>query len=545
MPSNDLWLISGCPGGGKTTSLAHQAKRAADTHGPQSVAIASLTRTAANEIAGRDTGIPDEHVGTLHAHCYRALDRPELAETPEGLALWNEAHPDRKIGAGTGLDDAPTEQYASEDLHAQVNALRAQMADPGTWTEGQRDHHAAWTDFKRETGRLDFTDLIERAISDVPEHPAAPTVLLGDEAQDFSALELTLFQSWARHAQTAVLSADLDQCLYSWRGADAAKLAALDYAGVRHLSESYRVPESICDVARGWIADTENPHRANYHGTNVAGHVRQSPHSLRYPEAIVPEIEADLDDGSSVMILTTCGYMLTPMLHALRAQGVPYHNPYRPTQGAWNPLRAASRLLAYLRPDERVWGTRARAWTWADLHDWTEPLAAASALARGAKTLIAAKCRPDQFGESQAQREVELETVVELLGATDLAHPALHLDVDWWASQLRASRRKAMSYPLEICARRGGAALRETPRLTVGTVHSVKGGEADHVTIFPNLSRSGMWHGWHPGGDGRAAIVRMGYVALTRARESVTVMAPAGPEYMPLPDALRARTVAA
>jgi hypothetical protein len=54
-----LWLVTGPPGTGKTTYLAHQAQLAAAKHGSDSVDIASLTRAAA-EIGPRHRNPPLE-----------------------------------------------------------------------------------------------------------------------------------------------------------------------------------------------------------------------------------------------------------------------------------------------------------------------------------------------------------------------------------------------------------------------------------------------------------------------------------------------------
>lgn len=542
-----LWLIEGCPGGGKTRELARQAQRAAAVHGPSSVAICSLTKTAASEIGTRVLDLPDEATGTLHAHCYRALDRPDLAETPEGLRDWGDHHPATPLAGGRGdVDNAPVDETGgrshTDEIHAQVQAHRARRTPADQWTVEQRDHHQTWTDWKTQTGRLDFTDLIERALHDVDEHPAMPEVLLGDECQDFSALELDLFARWAKRTRTSVLVGDLSQALYTWRGASPDTLRNLPLAGRRTLDQSWRVPRTVHTVANSWAGQLP-AHRAGYRPTDTPGQARELDVSLRYPDPLIAEIESDLHARRGVMVLTACGYMLGGVIRALRDAGVPFHNPHRATQGAWNPLRGAGRLAAFLRPSDRCWADQARRWTWRDLRDWTEPLAASQALAHGAKALIERKTTPDRFGRTRADQEVPLDVLLELLGTTDLQHPALQLDVTWWADRLRAAKRAAMSYPLEVLHRRGPAALHQRPQVTVGTVHSVKGGEASSVYLAPDLSLAGA-DAWERGGPSRDAIVRLGYVGLTRTRDRLTVLEPAGSEYMPLHEHLGAERTA-
>jgi DNA helicase-2/ATP-dependent DNA helicase PcrA len=487
-----LFLVHGPPGTGKTTYLARQARAAADKHGGDAVAAISLTRTAAAEIAGRDTSIPDENVGTLHAHCYRALDRPKLAETPEGVKAWNEAHPALALTVGQDqLEDAPSEvdsgQASRDQLHAQVMTLRARMAPTTLWTQEQRDYLATWTDFKQRTERVDFTDLIP------------------------------------------------DQSIYAWRGADPAAFSALELAGTRVLEQSYRVPHAVHAAATRWLAQLgDRRSGAAYKPTDHAGETGRHPATLRHPEQLLAAIEADLARGETCMLLTSCGYMLAPVISVLRSRGVPFHNPYRAKAGAWNPLRAANRLLAFLRPSPIAWGDQRRAWTWDDLRLWTEPLSAREAMTRGAKSLIEAKCAPDRFGESQSDQQPALDVVADLFGATTIEHPAMRGSVDWWESRLRANQRPKFAYPLAVLRAHGPHALHDRPKLTVGTIHSVKGGEADNVYVFPDLSRAGAYGGWHRGGPGRDQIIRMFYVALTRARARVTVLDPSGPEHVAL-----------
>lgn len=538
MSAPELLLVEGPPGTGlrKTSYLARRCRATVAERGPRSVAIASLTRTAAAEIAGRDTGVPEDLVGTLHAHAYRALDRPELAETPERLREWNAEHPAFELGGGRRLEDAPDAdagQAPGDELHAAVMNHRARLTPREVWTDPEREHDARWTDFKRQTQSLDFTDLIEQAITESPIHPALPDVLLLDEAQDFSALELRLAMTWAQRCRKAVIVGDPRQALYGWRGSDAGALYRLQ-AKHELLRQSHRVPRAVHALAQDWAGQLEIG-AAPYEPTDQAGQVRQLEASLRDPATIVDHVAQDLDDGADAMLLASCSYMLAPLVAELRRRAIPFHNPYRLAHGAWNPMRSARRLLAFLRPDERVWGDQARLWTWDDLRAWTEPLKASGVLQRGAKQLIAEKCRPDRFGENKAGQAVPVETLCELLGVRDTAaHPAFRGDVAWWQEHLLASKASAARYPVEVAQRHGGRALLDEPKVTVGTIHSVKGGQSRRVYIAPDLSKQGYWHGLRAGGEPREGVLRMAYVALTRAQETVSLLRPSVPEHLDL-----------
>jgi hypothetical protein len=280
-----------------------------------------------------------------------------------------------------------------------------------------------------ETGRLDYTDLIERVLAEDRAHPHRPKVLLLDEAQDFSRLELELVRCWARHAGTTVMVGDPDQALYTWRGADPGALLGLATAGTRTLSSRTACPARCTPPpARGCrrISDRVD---VDYHPTDEPGTVATSPHPLRSGETVADLVitpELDRTDGT-VMVLASCGYMLNPVIHALREAGIPFANPYRAADGRWNPMRGTERLRAFLAADPRVHGAAARCWTWDDLRRWTDPLAARGTLARGAKSLIESKCTVDRFGETRAHDEAPLETVLELLDVApgSMRHPAL------------------------------------------------------------------------------------------------------------------------
>ena len=61
--------------------------------------------------------------------------------------------------------------------------------------------------------------------------------------------------------------------------------------------------------------------------------------------------------------------------------------------------------------------------------------------------------------------------------------------------------------------------------------NSVKGGEADVVFIFPDLSAAGSRE-WTGTQEQRAGIIRLFYVGMTRARESLVLCRPVGRNYV-------------
>ena len=87
----------------------------------------------------------------------------------------------------------------------------------------------------------------------------------------------------------------------------------------------------------------------------------------------------------------------------------------------------------------------------------------------------------------------------------------------WFESRINKSRAAAFAFPLAVAQRRGVAALTEEPRIILGTVHSVKGGEADVVYVFPDLSPQGA-ESYARDPD---SIWRLFYVAATRAKEEL------------------------
>lgn len=485
----------------------------------------SLTKAAAHEAGGRDTGLDASMIGTLHSLCFRGIGSPTLLRR-EHIVEWNRRFPDAELDpAGfRGSDDDVPETSGNEDfpgaaLHQATDLFRHQCRDESLWPTEELRFHRNWTAFKEELGAIDFTDMIERAVRDVPLPPGSPSVIFADEAQDLSRLELSVLQRWMRHVEHVVLVGDPDQAIYGWRGSDP---SILDGERFLVLEQSYRVPEAVHRAAVDLIGEAQNRQPVVYHPKGEPGYVDHSAFSLRQPQRIVEELGELLARGHKVMFLALSAYLLSPIEAELRRQGIPFHNPYTPR---WNPLSGGSgtstarRILAFLDRNSST-----------DLRLFAPLLAAEGALQRGGKKRLEALGTEPLSEEALSALVLEAftpEAVQALWGGEPLSTLEA---IAWLRAHMLGSKEASTRFPLDVLERGGRQALEETPGLVLGTCHSVKGGESDVVMIAPDLPRQALENyndreSWY----GRDSILRLFYVALTRAKEGVVIARPMDP----------------
>lgn len=553
--------VIGPPGTGKTTFLARQVAEIVDRVGERQdggspVLVSSLTRTAAAEVAGRDLPLPKAAVGTLHAHAFRSLDRPEIATGP-AMADWNAFAPEWAVSEGveTDADDLTVDDLGGGALtrgdvvRSAYDLVRHRLTPEDVYTSDDfylgdvsgsdiaafAESFNAWKD---RTGLFDFTDLISGALSTRP--PLDPDVIVVDEVQDLSALEWELVRAWS-DGRALIAVGDPWQSLYTWRGAHPELFEDIPRERLRILSQSYRVPTAIVATALAWMrgkikvaADLVYHGRKGEDGAPVAG-------SIRFADRFTPsnvdpmlaEIADKLAEGRTVMVAASCGYMLAPLVARTRALGIPFANPWRTKRGDWNPLSsrgntALDKISAMLAP-----ATHGRLWTWKELATWipyvrTSLKDGTRILSHGAKASLEDKAKrmPD-----------ELATSIEV--AAMIVDPSLWKFVDstrgkgrrpeiveaafeWLRPRLLDASAKSIDYARLILGGRFAGDAKK-PRLYVGTVHSFKGAEADDVYLFTELPPKAREAFDAGRSEEIESVARMFYVGLTRARHSVTV----------------------
>jgi DNA helicase-2/ATP-dependent DNA helicase PcrA len=562
------YRVIGPPGCGKTTFLERWIKdimvrysgHFAASRWPQPVLVCSLTRAAAAEVAGRDTGVPKSAVGTLHAHCYRALGAPPLVG-PADIAEWNESSPWTIAGDEfTSKDDpdwdrmieADRPEQSGDQMLQELDLARHRLAPTSSFHRDLAAFAEDWRAFKAERGVIDFTDMIEHALDQGLGPPGEPAVILVDEAQDLSALEIKLVQHWRTFARALMIVGDPWQSLYVWRGADPSiftdESIAPDHTHL--LSQSYRVPAKVVHVASSWMRDhlsTYQPieYSPRKHDPELdeheGGDVSIAPHTIDDCESLVDEIQPIIEEGRTVMVQASCSYMLNSLLARLRHVGLPFSNPWRSSKSGWNSLGVsrgsiANRTKALMvacedNPD------RDRA-SWRTTLSWAEHLKAKDRYLRGRKAAFASFVRDlGEAGGDEPTAEVLMEfferEFAEDVVAINEGVLTCEQALTWWVRQLLPEHSRMAESLISTVERFGVNALFDPPRVFVGTIHSFKGAQADVVYVFPDLSAAGFRE-WVAGGEQRDSVVRLFYVAMTRARERLVICSPSDRNTAPL-----------
>ncbi len=492
--------VFGCPGCGKTTYLSKQVRGAVAKYGPNKVLVTSFTKSAAIEIAtrlGNDGIRPDKRqVGTLHSMCYQLLESPPIADLPEPIEEWNKVH-------GLAWRLTPTGSRNNDDLYPalapgdllrrECDIQRAQMIPGDQWIfrdQGAKRFWKDWSEFKKDIKAIDFTDMIEEVYRLKIGAPNEPAVIFADETQDYSKLELSLLRFWASDDSVdhSVIAGDDDQAIYGFRGArpDAFLTPKIPDNQKHVLRQSYRLPREIKDFSANWIKRVRHREPKEFSARDDLGAVEHRFLTCLDGEGVVRAAQDNLSSESkqkNLMILTSCSYMLRDVVLGLKDKGIPFHNPYRVKNGAWNPMRGGvQRLLDFLK----VGPSSEYLWTWKSLWHWLEFIdQKKSGVVRGNKNYVKGLARSNE----ECDKVVRREEILALFGRTQ-SFPWEGREIEWFGDMCMTSKKPMMQYSLTMAEKGGIERLEEKPRIVVGTIHCSPPDEKILTTI-----------GWVPIGE--------------------------------------------
>lgn len=522
--------IYGCPGTGKTTTLNDRAAFYRDTVAPEDFELlaTSFGQTAVQNLQhriGSHFREVRETVATLHAFGYRQLDSPALIGGTKDKLLeeWNKKYPQYAMtasGDGDTVDDygrsnnQGTMQGRGDDLMAIVNLLRNRLLPEEQWNRHPQymqfaDFWQKWQTFKEANYAVDFTDMIEIPYRRNMPTPFGAKVALVDEAQDLTPLMLARVRQWEAHGTRLVQAGDDDQSINQFNGADPA--AWTEHAGIRArivLPQSYRMPVAVHDLSQRIISRVSQRVDKQFLPTERPGSIEHSQVSLRQTDALAKLIEESMEQGS-VMVLTTCNYMLAGVLKWLRQEGITFWNKNRPKNRIWNPLHFQHGVPTPVKINTVFYQ---KPWHW----EQAGYLADVLQNPRG-KGLFTNASKVKELAKENKGREFDGWALVN-----DAVLQELRADpLDFFKKYARPDKWSSINYGLAL-ADRGPEYIYKQPAISVGTIFSVKGDEADTVIVAPDLSPSGYQE--YSNRMTADSAHRLFYVGVTRARERVIML---------------------
>lgn len=484
-------VVLGPPGTGKTTYLISEIEKLLDKGvSTDKIAFVSFTRKAITEARNRACGkfglLPTDfpYFQTVHSLCFSRLHcKKEDLMTRDNYSEFGEW-----IGhtfKGFEEDgDAPLGIKGTQEgdrLLFYDNLCRTMMITPKElWenTDGLdveyatlQHFSAGYRKYKIHYSLLDFTDLLERDLQPTPVQ-----YVFVDEAQDLSKLQWKVLQHCFCNA-TVVIAGDDDQSIYKWSGADLQSFLNLE--GVKTvLSQSYRVPKQVHACAQNIVHKLSSRFSKEYAATAEEGEVQ-----------IVSSLEYMDKPQGSILILARNTYLLPQAYTWLQRNGMAYTgrggvHSVKPAHA--RAIRTHNRLLE----GESI-----------SVHECVsmfEYIKHASYLPKGFKKELGTRIYP--------------QSILEL---------HLPLDMPWW-DILTGINPEQREYYRTID-------IDSSNSVHADTIHGVKGGEADTVIIISDTSKK-TFDELNKNPDDEH---RIHYVAVTRAKKQVIILAPTSKYHYP------------
>jgi len=228
-------LLIACPGSGKTTTIVNRAKNMVDSGiDPATMLNITFTKSAADVMAKRFRDISDARVefSTIHAFCYRLLskhcgyDQNDILKNSDQYVFI--ATRLRELGVpGNEIEDQTKEAIAGINRVRNME-MSVMSYDPDKLIkEDFIDVYEKYQEYKTRIRKIDFDDMIidfrDRLKNNVGflEHCRKKyKYITVDEFQDVNRIQADIFYDIAGEDGNIFVVGDDDQGIYGFRGAD-------------------------------------------------------------------------------------------------------------------------------------------------------------------------------------------------------------------------------------------------------------------------------------------------------------------------------------
>ena len=484
-------IVLGPPGTGKTTTLLNEVDKYLKETDPDKIGYFSFTQKAAYEARDRamskfnfsEDDLP--YFRTLHSLAFRRLG------IKKDEVMQRRHYEDLGKKTNYSLDYNEYDNEHTGLFTTKSDLLRiVQMAKLRSITPEQqynlKEHTQDITvkqlkqfvhdlnQYKKDYNLIDFTDMITEFVKS-DKSPRFDVVFI-DEAQDLSLSQWDMARSIWNKTKDTYLAGDDDQAIFRWAGADVDSFIA-QTGKLIQLTQSYRVPQVVHDIASKIVTRIQN----------------------RLPKEWQPKTQRGLlsyyDDFEQVnmkkgnwIVLARTRFMLNDLEDQLYSQGLYYENKFK-TNKEQDLYKAIT--------------------------DW-EDVRKGVNINFDQLTRIVSYMSSNHF-EKQSLKYIDKDMLHNMSSLNEKRW--LKTNKVWYDAFDDAPQKK-IRYIRRM--RENGEKLNSKPRITLSTIHGVKGGEQDNVVLLTDLSRNTQKNYEQNPDDEN----RLFYVGATRTRNHLHIIRP-------------------
>ena len=484
-------IVLGPPGTGKTTTLLNEVDKYLKETDPDKIGYFSFTQKAAYEARDRamskfnfsEDDLP--YFRTLHSLAFRRLG------IKKDEVMQRRHYEDLGKKTNYSLDYNEYDNEHTGLFTTKSDLLRiVQMAKLRSITPEQqynlKEHTQDITvkqlkqfvhdlnQYKKDYNLIDFTDMITEFVKS-DKSPRFDVVFI-DEAQDLSLSQWDMARSIWNKTKDTYLAGDDDQAIFRWAGADVDSFIA-QTGKLIQLTQSYRVPQVVHDIASKIVTRIQN----------------------RLPKEWQPKTQRGLlsyyDDFEQVnmkkgnwIVLARTRFMLNDLEDQLYSQGLYYENKFK-TNKEQDLYKAIT--------------------DWEDVRKGVD-------INFDQLTRIVSYMSSNHF-EKQSLKYIDKDMLHNMSSLNEKRW--LKTNKVWYDAFDDAPQKK-IRYIRRM--RENGEKLNSKPRITLSTIHGVKGGEQDNVVLLTDLSRNTQKNYEQNPDDEN----RLFYVGATRTKNHLHIIRP-------------------
>ena len=484
-------IVLGPPGTGKTTTLLNEVDKYLKETDPDKIGYFSFTQKAAYEARDRamsrfnysEDDLP--YFRTLHSLAFRKLgikkqnvmQKMHYEDLGKKLKMKLDYH--EYDNNESGLFTTKSDLLRIVQLAKLRNITPEEQYNLKQHTQDKTESELKkfsneLSRYKKEYNLIDFTDMITEFIKS-DKSPRFDVVFI-DEAQDLSLSQWDMARSIWDKTKDTYIAGDDDQAIFRWAGADVDSFIA-QTGKIMQLTQSYRIPQVVHDIASKIVTRIQN----------------------RLPKEWRPKTQRGLlsyyDDFEQVrmkegnwLVLARTRFMLNELEDKLYSQGLYYENKFKTNN-------EQELYLAII--------------DWEDLRN--NKVINYEQIKRIASFMSPRNYQKEELQYLDKDASYHMNELYQKKG--------LNTQKVWYEA-LDAAPEHKIRYIRRM--RENGEQLNKKPRITLSTIHGVKGGEQDNVILLTDLSKNTQ-RNYEQNPDDEN---RLFYVGATRTKNHLHIIRP-------------------